>query len=303
MTAGVVWLGPLAFATPAVGAPDCRPVTIGVGGNGQRLVETAGLPNLMSRQLDREATLGRQTVSVDYKSSVWPTGPYTRDESVADGKAILRDTIADYRAACPGGHVKVIGHSLGAEIAGDEAALADEVVVYGDPRTAGGIYDALPGFLPGVSSPGRRENHPNTTSVCHEFDAACDSPNPLGDPVGFVQGVVGALSGWHSYRPGEADEYPAGEETLVQAPTPIPVLPESTPTGLPTEYPAAPIPTWEPGPLPNFYGMPPYEPTPLHEYVPDEVEQYLPAEALAYIPPPLPALVLPPLPDLGIRLP
>lgn len=302
VAAGTVWLGPIASAEPAP-VPDCRPITIGVGGNGQRMVETAGVPNLMSRQLDHEAAQGRQTVSLDYKSSVWPTGPYTKDESVTDGTALLRDTIADYRVSCPGGHVRVIGHSLGAEIAGNEAALADEVFVYGDPRAAGGIYDALPGFVPGVSSPGRRENAPNVTSVCHEFDAACDSPSPFGDPIGFVQGIAGALSGWHNYQPGEAEQYPAGAETVVDLPAPIPVLPESSPTGLPTAYPADPIPTWEPGPLPNLYGLPPYEPTSVRDYVPDEVEPYLPAEALSFVPPPLPAIVLPPLPDLGVRFP
>lgn len=299
-TAGVMWLGPLALpAAPAHAVPDCRDIVIGVGGNRQRFAETYGLPNMIGQHLDQAAADGFRVESVDYPSSVWPVGPYTKDHSVTEGKAALRAAVDGYRAECPGGRVTVIGHSLGAEIAGDEADIADDVVLYGDPRTPGGIYDALPGFVPGVSSPGRRENLPHVTSVCHEWDVVCDAPSPLADPARFVQGVQGALTGWHYYPPGEADQYAPGSETVVDLPAPNPLLPESTPTGLPTVHPAAPIPTWEPGPLPSLQPvlptLPEYVPTPVREFIPDEVEHVLPPEVLDFAPPPLP--------DLGVRFP
>ncbi|WP_068059352.1 cutinase family protein [Nocardia xishanensis] len=309
--AGVIFLGSLGFATPTATAdtePDCRPLVLGIGGNGQRSAEAVGQPGLMGAQLAHEAAQGKQVESLDYKSSVWPTGPYTKDESVTDGRARATERINQYRQDCPGGHVKVIGHSLGAEFA-DEVG-ADEVVTYGDPRRPGGIYDALPGIVPGISSPGPREPGGTVTTVCHEFDAICDSPAPWSDPAKFIQGWAGYLSGWHYYAPGEADGLPPGDH-YVDMPAPLPWLPESTPTGIP-EAPHFALPPVEPGPLPSLMDFnpiidavtpDPYVPTPLSVYIPDEVETVLPSEVLTYVPPPLPEIVLPPLPDLGVRLP
>ncbi|WP_280412556.1 PE-PPE domain-containing protein [Nocardia asiatica] len=307
--AGITFLGPLGFAAPAAtAAPDCRDIVIGVGGNGQRALEQAGKPTLMADQLAHYAAEGYRVESLDYPSSIWPTGPYTKDESVTEGTATLRERVDAYRAECPGGHVTVVGHSLGAEFA--DQGGADKVITYGDPRQPGGIYDALPGIYPGTSNPGSNPAAGNQVRICHEFDAICDSPAPWSDPARFVQGWAGYAMGWHGYAPGEGDDLPPGDY-FIEAPAPLPWLPESTPTGIPAA-PYASLPAWQPGPLPSLQDFDPlveavtpepYHPTPLSDYIPDEIEPYIPAEALAYIPPPPPEIALPPLPDMGVRLP
>ncbi|WP_157115052.1 hypothetical protein [Nocardia niwae] len=299
----VTFLGPLGFAAPASAAPDCRDIVIGVGGNGERANVEAGRPTVMGAHLAYYAEQGYRVESLDYKSSVWPTGPYTKDESVTDGTAKLRGRVDAYRAECPGGHVTVIGHSLGSEFA--DQGGADTVITYGDPRRPGGIYDALPGVFPGTSNPGPRPVGPNEVRVCHEFDAICDSPAPWSDPAKFAQGWAGYFMGWHNYLPGEGDNLAPGDY-MIEEPAPLPWLPESSPTGIPAA-PYSTLPAWEPGPLPSLADFDPlveavtpqpYTPTPIRDYVPDEIEPYLPAEALAYVPPPLPEIVLPPLPAL-----
>ncbi|WP_306365327.1 cutinase family protein [Nocardia sp. CC227C] len=310
---GVVYLGPLGFpaATPVASAePDCRPYVLGIGGTGQRAAEQTAQPTMLGDHLAAYGD-GYRTESLDYPSSIWPTGPYTKDESVRDGQTAATAKIAAYRAECPTGHVTVLGHSLGAEVAGNIQDQADHTILYGDPRAEGGIYDALPGIIPGISSPGERELGPNTVSVCHEYDVVCDAPAPWVDPVHFVLAVQGYLTGWHGYAPGEANGLAPGQH-LVETPSPNPALPEHTPTGLPPIEQTLPLPEWTPGPLPSLQDFDnavaaldpgPYVPTPVAAYVPDELEQYIPPEALAYVPPPLPEIILPPLPDLGIRLP
>jgi hypothetical protein len=294
--ASVVYLGPLAFSTGAAAASadtTCSDLVIGVGGNGQRSVDERGLPSMMGAHLDAAAADGNRVENIDYKSSVWPTGAYTKDESVADGKAKLEAAIAEYRAECPDGHVTVIGHSLGAEFA-DESS-ADTVILYGDPRRVGGVYDALPGVYPGTSNPGPREVGPNTVDVCHEFDASCDLPAPWVDPAKFAQGIGGYLLGWHAYAPGEADGLEPGDH-LIDEPAPLPWLPESTPTGLPAA-PQFSLPAWEPGPLPSIEDLyplidaftpEPYHPTPLSDYTPEWLDPILPPEIRDFVPPPLP---------------
>ncbi|WP_280357094.1 cutinase family protein [Nocardia otitidiscaviarum] len=303
---GVVYLGPLGFpaATPLASAePDCRPYVLGIGGTGQRAAEQAGQPTMLGDHLAAYGD-GYRTESLDYPSSIWPTGPYTKDESVRDGQAAATAKIDAYRAECPNGNVTVLGHSLGAEVAGNIQDQADHTILYGDPRAEGGIYDALPGIVPGISSPGERELGPNTVSVCHEYDVVCDAPAPWVDPVHFGLAVQGYLTGWHGYAPGEADGLESGQH-LVDMPSPNPALPEHTPTGLPPIEETLPLPEWMPGPLPSLADFddmaaawapsPVYTPTPVREFVPDFVESALPPEIADFVPPPLP--------DLGIRLP
>ncbi|TDP29781.1 cutinase family protein [Nocardia ignorata] len=316
--ATVFTLGPLVFATgTASAAPDCRPIVIGVGGNGERYADSKGAATVMGEILADQAAQGNRVVEADYTSSVWPTGPWVKDYSVLDGRAALDREIATYRAECPNGHVTVIGHSLGAEVIDHPAA--DRTIVLGDPRTSNGIYSALPGVFPGAANPGPRDAAADgVVSVCREFDAICDSPAPWSDPAKFVQGVAGFLGGYHGISTDEVNQYADAEpgEYMIDAPPPIPWLPESTPTGIP-EAPAWSLPELPiPAPLPSaedFYPLEqlgqPYQPTPLAEYVPEWVEPVAPQEVLAYVPPPLPVIelppapALPPLPDLGIRLP
>lgn len=249
-----IFLG--AGAAHADDAPDCRPLVIGVGGAQERYMESMGRPTVIQAHLQAAADQGNRVESLDYESSVWPEGPYTKDESVADGRAKLDQAIADYRAQCPGGDVTVIGHSEGAEVAGDEAAQADHVVTYGDPRTPGGIYSALPGIFPGSSNSGPRDTAPNEKRVCHQYDGICDSPAPWSDPAGFAQAVDGYISGWHGYAPGEADGVPEGTTAVVPEPVPTSSIPDSTPTGIPALPPIS-LPQWTPGPLPSIQDLDP----------------------------------------------
>lgn len=292
--------------------PDCRELVIGVGGNGERQAHKFEHPTMMDAHLAQAQLEGKRVQSIDYKSGVWPTSAYTKDESVVDGKQKLDAAVAAYRAECPNGKVTVIGHSLGAEVV--EGSSGDRVITYGDPRTSNGIYSALPGVYPGTSNPGTRNAEAEgITSVCREFDAICDSPAPWSDPAKFVQGWVGYFSGYHAYAPGEGADLPPGEH-MIDAPPPIPWLPESTPTGIP-EAPELPgLPTWEPGPIPSFedvqpvieaFTPQPYKPTPIVEMTPEYIDPILPPEVAAYVPPPIEQIIpplpaLPPLPEVHI---
>lgn len=318
VTATVCVLGPLVFATGnAAAAPDCRPIVIGVGGNGERYADSKGAPTVLGVILADQAAQGYRTAEAHYTSSVWPTGPWTKDFSVLDGRAALDREIAAYRAECPGAEVTVIGHSLGAEVI--DHPDADRTIVLGDPRTQNGIYSALPGVFPGAANPGPRDAAADgVVSVCREFDAICDSPAPWSDPAKFVQGLAGFLGGYHGISTDEVNQYKdaAPGEYLIDAPPPIPWLPESTPTGIP-EAPPLSLPAFPiPAPLPSAEDLypleslgQPYTPTPLAEYIPAWVEPVVPHGVLVFVPPPLPVIelppapALPPLPDLGFRLP
>lgn len=241
-------------------------------------MEQQGAHTIIEQHEDYYAAQGYQTENVDYDSSIWPEGPYSHDESVADGTAKASQMIADYRAQCPTGEVTVVGHSLGTEVADNVAGQADHVVVYGDPDHGNGVFSQLPGIYPGASNHGVTPTPANEKNVCHEYDWVCDAPQPWTDPVGFGLAVQGYLSGWHYYAPGEADNVPEGSETVVLEPSPNPGIPQSTPTGIP----AAPLPL---GALPpeNYGPLPSVQ----------DAQPLLNALQTGQLPPP------PPLPDLG----
>jgi hypothetical protein len=303
----------LSTSSPAQAQPDCRDIVIGVGGNGERQAHKFEHPTMMDAHMAQAQAEGKRTLSIDYKSSVWPTGAYTKDESVVDGRQKLNQAVAAYRAECPGGKVTVIGHSLGSEVVqGTEGA--DKTIVYGDPRTSNGIYSALPGVYPGTSNPGvRNAEADGVVSVCREFDAICDSPAPWSDPAKFVQGWAGYFMGWHGYAPNEGADLPPGEH-MIEAPAPLPWLPESTPTGIPEAPPLPGIPEWQPGPIPSLedvqpvlevFTPQPYKPTPIVEFTPEYIDPILPPEVAAYVPPPIEQIIpplpaLPPLPEVHI---
>jgi hypothetical protein len=306
VTAAVLCAGAIPIftltAAPAAAEPDCRPLVVGVGGNGQHYADERGARTIVGDILAHEGAQDQRTVNVDYSSSVWPTGPYFKDYSVADGRAETDRVIAEYRAECPDGEVTVVGHSLGAEVVGPQDA--DNKVVLGDPRKQGGVYDNLPtGIMPGLSNPGvRDEEAEGVVSVCREFDAICDTAAPWEDPAKFAQSWAGYAMGWHGYSPEEVDQYqdaPPGEY-MIEAPAPIPWLPESTPTGIP-DLPEFSLPPVElPVPLPSTEDVTPilsvgqpYVPTPIEAYVPEYVEAVLPPEVLDFVPPPLPEIHIP----------
>ena len=276
----------------AMGPASAQEIVIGVGGNGERFAHQQGTPTAMDAILADQASRGADTRAIDYTSSVWPTGPYLKDFSAREGRDRLNAQVAADRAANPGAEITVIGHSLGAEVV-DTSVDADKVILLGDPRTENGIYSALPGVYPGSANPGPRDAEAEgVVSVCREFDGICDSPAPWSDPAKFVQGVAGYTMGWHDYTPAEVEQYSdaAPGEYLIEAPAPLPWLPESTPTGIPAlppvSLPEIPLDV----PLPSAQGTPPYTPTPVAAYVPEWVEPVLPQEVLDFVPPPLPTI-------------
>ncbi|MDY6811961.1 MAG: PE-PPE domain-containing protein, partial [Actinomycetota bacterium] len=91
--------------------------------------------------------------------------------------------------------------------------------LYADPRRVGdktgrGIELSLIGVIPGLTMTGAREGdgsrgfgelEDSVVSVCVEGDAICDLPDPLYDPIGAVDGLVGyftkhGLYNWQMYR-------------------------------------------------------------------------------------------------------
>lgn len=91
--------------------------------------------------------------------------------------------------------------------------------LYADPRRVGdktgrGIELSLIGVIPGLTMSGAREGHgdrgfgeleDSVVSVCVEGDPICDLPDPLYDPIGTVDGLVGyftkhGLYNWQMYR-------------------------------------------------------------------------------------------------------
>jgi hypothetical protein len=313
---GVIFLGPLGLPAAAhADGPDCRPYVIAVGGSQERYMQQQGNTTIIDGYLAKKAADGNRVAEADYKSSIWPVGPYTKDESIQDGDAVVARMIADYRAECPTGEVTVIGHSEGAQVASDSAPLADHVVTYGDPYSVDGIYSQIPGIYPGASNSGTRPPAPNERRLCHQYDWTCSAPAPWSDPLAFGLAVQGYLSGWHYYDVDEANDVPEGTEVTVPEPSPNPNIPQSSPTGIPEwPQPLPSLPEWTPGPLPSIQDLDPalmavqdavtpdpYTPTPLSAYIPDEVESVVPQAVRDYVPPPLPTL--PSLNDLGIRLP
>lgn len=262
--------------------PAHAAVVIGVAGNQERAEHLSGQQTEVDPMLALHRQRGDTTIAIDYKSSVWPDGPYTHDESITDGEQNLNAVLDQVPA---GSYTVILGHSLGSPISQSAAARVNKVITYGDPGMSTGIYGALPGIYPGTSSPGAYAPAPNQVRICNQYDGICDTRAPWSDPAYFVQSVAGYLTGRHtSYTPGEGENLKPGEYTI-PAPPPIPQLPASTPTGLPAAKPT-PLPKWEPGPLPNF-APGPYQPTPVRDYVPAPVQKYIPKPVLDYTPPPV----------------
>lgn len=287
---------PLFALAPAASAEE---IVIGVGGNGERFAHEQGSPTVMDGILADQAARGALTRAIDYTSSVWPTGPYLKDYSVREGRDKLNAQIAAERAANPDAEITVVGHSLGAEVV-DESVDADKVILLGDPRASNGVYAALPGVYPGAANPGPRDAQAEgVVSVCREFDGICDVAAPWEDPAKFVQGAAGFAMGWHGYSPEEVEQYSdaAPGEYMIEAPAPLPWLPESTPTGIPALPPVSLPEIPLPAPLPSTQDFAPlasvgqpYTPTPIEEFVPEWVEPVLPPEVLNFVPPPLPVI-------------
>lgn len=152
---------------------------------------------------------------IHYSASIWPIGPITYDESVAEGTRNTVAAVTDYAARCPDSGITVKGYSEGARAAGDALVALDATPyadringrLYGDPRNTGGIEDTFEGVSAfGITMNGTR---PGTDTihideVCNDQpwdrDGICSLPHPLPDLIGFADGVYGYFAGSHMYN-------------------------------------------------------------------------------------------------------
>ncbi|MBB4135660.1 PE-PPE domain-containing protein [Gordonia humi] len=200
---------------------------------------------------DRYADRGYQVAYVDYPTSLWPLGPISYDDDVALGKIATENAIVDYQQRCPGRPVVVAGYSQGARVAGDvlsdvangrdangvrQAGLSGEL--YSDPRRVGradgtGVENSLIGLLPGTTMSGPRDGGFGTIpvrQVCAQGDGVCDVPDPLYDPIGAADSLVGYFVK-HGYYPMRMRTTPAdwaGVDCRTQGATDDCVVPQTS---------------------------------------------------------------------------
>lgn len=186
-----------------------------------------------------------RVITPEFPTELWPVGSVGYDDDVRRGTAATVAAIAEYQAACPGKPVTVVGYSQGARIAGDvlnavatstqtrtvdgvtyrkvvdpggqEYWITDEGLsgeLYSDPRRDGpesgrGIEQSILGLLPGLTMRGAREGGFGSIPVvtfCVAGDAICDMPDPLHDPLGALDALLGyftkhAYYPWRMWRP------------------------------------------------------------------------------------------------------
>ncbi|WP_448222468.1 cutinase family protein [Gordonia iterans] len=199
------------------------------------------------------------------------------------GERALSSSIRSFRAQCPNSHVRVVGHSYGAWIAGNvrdrdpQARRNATYVLVADPRAKMGVLrlvPSVPGFFDAQGTRGRAKAP--TATTCRTSDVVCWAPNPVQDPVGFANSVRGYLEGEHGYAHHEVRQTP-GTRVI---PGPQKIQPPA----------AAPAPVVTPAPVPPQQTVGDYIPAPIAPHVPAEIRQI-----------PVPRIELPKLPP--IRLP
>lgn len=120
----------------------------------------------------------------------------------------------DMRHRCPGTHISVRAHSLGASAAslstdgwiGTALARNTDVRLYGDPRRPGtrgegGIETVGLPHLPGYTMRGPHRWAPWIVDVCHVGnDIICSSPRPFAsNPMLAATGIGGYFGSGHTY--------------------------------------------------------------------------------------------------------
>lgn len=180
-----------------------------------------------------------RVIKPEFPTTLWPLGTVGYDDDVQRGISATNDAIAEYQRNCPDKPVVVTGYSQGARIAGDvlnqigtstESKVVDGVTyykvvdadgteywidrsqlsgeLYADPRRDGpesgrGIEQSMIGVIPGLTMSGKRPGGFGTipvTSYCYQGDPICDLPDPLHDPFGAFDGLVGYFNK-HGYYP------------------------------------------------------------------------------------------------------
>lgn len=295
----VVVANSTATAQPA----DCADVYVtvidGTGGNN---------PNSIARHWGAQYE-GREGYQVnhltrdEYEATFWPLGPYSYDRSVSNGADAAYNRVRYNQTRCPESKNHLIGHSQGAD-AGERAlerlakeGHSDNITAdfVGNPRRVGGSEDVLPGLYPGASMAGPHGDRGNAIvrDHCDERDFICNTPQPLQNPIGFVDNLAGYVFGTKHAGPPPVTELPTqSEDILVPSAPQVKELP--APVYLPgPDLPELQLPPVEYGPLPNVddvthaFNPGPYVPTPVKNYLPPEVQSVLPPEVLNFIPPPL----------------
>ncbi|WP_353109276.1 PE-PPE domain-containing protein [Gordonia sp. (in: high G+C Gram-positive bacteria)] len=247
-----------------------------------------------------------QRTKVRYSASISPVGGnISGAESTAEGERNLRGAARSFRARCPGSHIRLVGFSQGALVTGNVCNTFDSdpvmsrntsCVLYSDPRRPDpvrpGVMAMLPSFVPGFPMMGPRPQTRNipVTQVCQTNDGICAAPNPVLDPIGFINNLLGYLvygaHGDYFAAPHTVDD--GRLHTVRRAPyIPTADVPRPAP-GLPTPYDVFdPVNRLliTPAPIATTY-----RPTPLAAYFPPIVAWVLP--------PRIGAVVLPPIVDL-----
>ncbi|MBJ7288981.1 PE-PPE domain-containing protein [Williamsia sp.] len=202
---------------------------------------------------------GYDVEHVTYPATVWPLGATSYTASAAIGRTAVHDGVVTYRATpgCAESPVVIVGYSQGAAIAGDELhALATDphpsvatrdsqgapIVsgeLYSDPRRTGdargrGVEVSMIGVIPGLGmrgprGPGGYGDIP-VLDVCVDGDPICDLPDPLHDPLGAIDALLGFGTKHFEYTPYMADPTELGHgaaptgTVLVARPTAISIL-------------------------------------------------------------------------------
>ncbi|MDR2279833.1 MAG: PE-PPE domain-containing protein [Gordonia sp. (in: high G+C Gram-positive bacteria)] len=247
-----------------------------------------------------------QRTRVRYSASISPVGGnISGAESTAEGERNLRRAARSFRARCPESHIRLVGFSQGALVTGNVCNTFDSdpvmsrntsCVLYSDPRRPDpvrpGVMATLPSFVPGFPMMGPRPQTRNirVTQVCQTNDGICAAPNPVLDPIGFVNNLLGYLvygaHGDYFAAPHTVDD--GRLHTVRRAPY-IPTADTARPApGVPTLYDVL-------DPVSRLFITPApiattYRPTPLAAYLPPIVAWALP--------PRIGAVVLPPITDL-----
>ncbi|WP_336819288.1 cutinase family protein [Gordonia sp. MMO-8] len=246
-----------------------------------------------------------QRTKVRYSASISPVGGnISGAESTAEGERNLRRAARSFRARCPESHIRLVGFSQGALVTGNVCNTFDSdpvmarntsCVLYSDPRRPDpvrpGVMATLPSFVPGFPMMGPRPQTRNirVTQVCQTNDGICAAPNPILDPIGFVNNLLGYLVyGAHGDYFAVRTVDDGHLHTVRRAPY-IPTADTVRPApGIPTLYDVL-------DPVSRLFITPApiattYRPTPVAAYFPPILGWVLP--------PRIGAVVLPPIADL-----
>ncbi|GEE03408.1 hypothetical protein nbrc107696_38540 [Gordonia spumicola] len=253
---------------------------------------------------------GTARTKVRYSASISPVGGnISGAESTAEGERNLKRAARSFRARCPDSHIRLVGFSQGALVTGNVCNSFDSdpvmsrntsCVLYSDPRRPDpvrpGVMAMLPSFVPGFPMMGARPEtrHIPITQVCQSNDGICAAPNPVLDPIGFVNNLLGYLAygahGDYFAAPHSVDD---GRLHTVRRSPYIPTADIAHPApGVPTPYDVLdPVTSLLITPAPIATS---YRPTPLVAYFPPLVSWLVPQR--------IGAVVLPPVNDVNALL-